>query len=82
MMWLLSLPGAVKRWAIIAGAAVLAALGLYAKGRSDGRAKIEAKALKAALDAERERQELDDEIAGDVDLATRARRSGLVRPDR
>ena len=49
MTWLLSLPGAVKRWAIIAGAALLAALGLYAKGRSDGNHAAERKADKDAL---------------------------------
>lgn len=49
MTWLLSLPGAVKRWAIIAGAAVLAVLGIYAKGRSDANHAAERKADKDAL---------------------------------
>lgn len=33
----------------------------------------------AALDAERKREALDDEINQDTDLADRARRAGLVR---
>ena len=47
--WLLSLPGAVKRWAIIAGAALLAVLGIYAKGRSDATHAAERKSDKDAL---------------------------------
>ena len=62
MTWLLSLPGAVKRWAIIAGAALLAALGLYAKGRSDGKSNELRKADRAYRET---REKMDAVDIGD-----------------
>lgn len=36
---------------------------------------------RAILDAHKNRERVEDEIADDTDLVGRARRSGLVRPD-
>lgn len=70
----------LRRWAAVA--ALIAGLALYLKGRSDASAKASSKANRAALDAERQRQEIDDDIATDTDLARRAHDAGLVRPKR
>jgi hypothetical protein len=63
-------------------AKLMAALGLYAKGRSDANLRNEVEAARASIEAERKRRDLDDQIAADTDLADRARRIGLVRPGR
>ena len=68
MTWLLSLPGAVKRWAIIAGAALLAALGLYAKGRSDGKSNEVRKADKAYRETREKMDEADETTPSDPDV--------------
>jgi hypothetical protein len=70
----------LRRWAPIA--ALIAGLILYLKGRSDASVKASSKATRAALDAERARQEIDNDIATDMDLARRARDAGLLRPKR
>ncbi len=62
-------------------AAIFAALWAALRtGAKSERAQIEAIAARTAAEAERNRTELDDEIAQDVDLVARARRIGLVRP--
>jgi len=55
-------------WAPLAG---------YLQGRRDARAAQD----RAAVKAERTRQEIEDDIQQDTDLAARARKSGLVRRD-
>ena len=74
MMWLLSLPGAVKRWAIIAGAALLAVLGIYAKGRSDRAADDAIDKAKAAAKSTERMNNVDTmRDASDADRIARLR---------
>ena len=73
--WLLSLPGAVKRWAIIAGAALLAVLGIYAKGRSDRAASEALNRAKAAAKSTERMNNVDTmRDASDADRIARLRR--------
>ena len=55
----------------------LAPLAGYIQGRRDARAAQD----RAAVKSERQRQEIEDDIAQDTDLARRARDSGIVRRD-
>ncbi len=66
--------------AILAG--IVAVVGALVLGRRQGRQAAQDKAATTALGHERKRQEQDDDIQQDTDLAARARRSGIVRPDR
>ena len=72
--WLLSLPGAVKRWAIIAGAALLAVLGIYAKGRSDAKQDDAINKAKAAAKSTERMNNVDTmRDASDADRVARLR---------
>ncbi|AOZ54308.1 hypothetical protein [Ketogulonicigenium vulgare] len=62
--------------AIWAGAIVLA----WWQGRRSGREAVRQQQAEAAANADEKRDEMDAQIADDVDLANRAKRVGLVRP--
>ncbi|WP_273687392.1 hypothetical protein [Ketogulonicigenium vulgare] len=49
------------------------------QGRRNGRAEVRQQQVEAAVNAEAKRDEMDAEIAEDIDLADRAKRAGLVR---
>lgn len=69
----------IRFYAALAALGALLAFALKLIGL--GRQSLKADITEAALKAERDRLELDDEINRDPDLAARARRIGLVRPD-
>ena len=66
-------------WKPLAG--LLAALGLYAKGRTDARRKAALDTALDTVDALKTRGRIEDEIEQDGNLIDRARKSGLVRRD-
>jgi hypothetical protein len=55
-------------------------MGAISYGGSRKAKQIEAEGLRGNLKAIKTREEIDNEIAQDVDLAARARASGIVRP--
>lgn len=61
--------------------ALVGAVALYLRGRSDARQKATAKAQADKIDALETRGRIEDEIDQDSNLIDRARRSGLVRRD-
>lgn len=61
---------------------IVAIVGAFIWGGKSANRKKEARETEASLQAEFNRRKLDDEIAQDTDLATRARNAGLVRGDR
>ncbi len=63
MTWLLALPARLKLWALAAGAAVLAVLGIYAKGRSDAAQKAKAKAAQENINTVE--RVLDETVSAD-----------------
>jgi hypothetical protein len=75
---------AATGWALlIGGVAALAGLAVaWWRGHASARRASDNRNTRAALDAERNRTRIEDEIQAETDLAARARRSGLVRPDR
>lgn len=77
--WLLSEFGG---WLAGAGAVIVALVTAWWRGRRSGQSAAKTQATRAALEAERKREEIEDDIQQDPDLAARARRSGLVRPER
>lgn len=66
----------LKMWAIAAGAALLAILGIYRKGRADQRHKEQVETLRRRTQAMKEKHDVEDEITRlpDADV-----RSGLDR---
>ena len=71
-------------WALLGGigtviAAIVVAFATGSRFTSNKRDALDAKAARAA---DENRRKLDNEIDQDVDLAARARRSGLVRGKR
>lgn len=63
--------------------AVVAAFGLGRwQGGRRARERREADDARAGVEAETQRRRIEDDIDQDIDLAGRARRSGVVRPDR
>jgi hypothetical protein len=71
-------------WPYIAGLLALigGAVGLYAKGRGDAKAKTALDAAERSFKAERNRTRIEDDIDQDTDLVRRAHDSGLVRGER
>ena len=71
-------------WPYLAGLLALigAAVGLYAKGRGDEKARTALDAAERSFKAERNRTRLEDDIDQDTDLVRRAHASGLVRGER
>ena len=71
-------------WALLGGiGTVIAAIVVaFATGSRFTSNKRDARDAKAARAADENRRKLDNEIDQDVDLAARARRSGLVRGKR
>ncbi|WP_273687560.1 hypothetical protein [Ketogulonicigenium vulgare] len=59
-----------------AGAIALA----WWQGRRNGRAEVRQQQVEAAANADAKRDEMDAEIAEDIDIADRARSAGIVRP--
>ncbi len=81
MTWLLALPARLKLWALAAGAAVLAVLGIYAKGRSDAAQKAKAKALQRKVETMETAKEVSDEVNAKSDAAVRDALGKWVRRD-
>ena len=71
-------------WALLGGiGTVIAAIVIaFVTGSRSTSNKRDARDAKAARAADENRRKLDNEIDQDVDLAARARRSGLVRGKR
>lgn len=77
--WLM---GEAGGWIAGALAALITLAGVYLRGRADGKAKLRADADRAWREKTTDRQEIEDDVAQETDLARRARDAGLVRPDR
>lgn len=74
--------GSIRRTLYAAGAILLAMLYAFARGRRSARRETALEAAERMAKAHTKRQEIEDDIQEDVDLYERARRAGVVRPDR
>lgn len=63
-------------------ALVLAVLGVYSKGKRAARQETALEAAERMAKAHDTRRKIEDDIQEDVDLYDRAKRSGIVRPER
>ena len=79
MIWWL-IPGWLKRAVAWAVAGLLAAAGIFYAGKREARQKAKIEGLKADNKALTDRERIEDEVATDPDLVSRARRSVLRKP--
>lgn len=74
--------GSLRRTLYAAGALLLALLYAFARGRRSARRETALEAAERYAKAHDTRRRIEDDIQEDVDLYERARRAGVVRPDR
>lgn len=74
--------GSLRRTLYAAGAMLLALLYAFARGRRSARRETALEAAERQAKAHDTRRRIEDDIQEDVDLYERARRAGVVRPDR
>lgn len=80
-LWLL-VPAWLKRAAAWAVAGAVAVLGIFMAGKREARQAAKKATLEGTVKAMKDRERIDHEIDQDTDLADRAKRSGVVRPDK
>ena len=81
LIWAL-IPGPIRRalaW-LLAGA--VAVLGIFYAGKREASQAAKKATLEGTVKAMKDRERIDHEIDQDTDLADRAKRSGVVRPDK
>ena len=69
----------VGKWAGWAVGGLVAVLAVFFTGKRAAQQKAEVKSLRAAIEADNDRKEIDDAINADADLAALANSSGVVR---
>lgn len=75
------IPSPIRNAAAWLAGAVIAFLAVWGMAKRDARRETALAAAERIAKAERKRGKKDDDIDQDTDLAGRARRSGLVRPE-
>lgn len=78
MMWLIH--GWLKRAVLWAVGAALAVFGIWTAGKRHARQKAKIEGLEADNKSLTDRERIEDEVATDPDLVSRARRSVLRKP--
>lgn len=81
MMWIINqLVGGLWPYVAAGAVALVGVLGSYMAGRRHARQKAKIEGLEADNKALTDRERIEDEVATDPDLVSRARRSVLRKP--